>query len=194
MAPKYAQPAFNLTYSTPAIDIGSGYAKGIESAGQSLSKAITNVAGIYQQNQQANDMVDMLSKTKDAQGNPVLGQEEYQSLMGKSLGAKQQYIGQLLTNWGSQYQSMLEQQRQIAVAQATAAAQAPYRVQEIQTTGAEARKTAEASRAVTGGRPIVIGTNPNAASGTDRLGSGLKSALQSGDQGSVLNKKFGLGG
>jgi|SRR5215510_3606783 len=193
MAPKYAQPAFNLTYSTPAIDIGAGYAKGIETAGSALSKAITNVAGIYEQNQQANDMVDMLSKTKDAQGNPILDQETYQSLMGKSLGAKQQYIGQILTNWGSQYQSMLEQQRQIAVAQAAAAAQAPYRIQEIKATGTEARKTAEAERAVTGGRPIVIGPNPNAASGADRIGSGLKSALEANQQGSVLNKRFTLG-
>jgi|SRR5215469_7103824 len=193
MAPKFAQPAFNLTYSTPAIDIGSGYAQGIESAGKSLSSAISNVASIYQQNQQANDMVDMMSKTKDAQGNPILDQETYQSLMGKSLGAKQQYIGQILTNWGAQYQALLDQQKQIAVAQATAAAQAPYRLTEIQATGAEARKT-QAGKP--GAQQVIIGTPPpdNTATGAGRIGSPLRSAFDQANSGSVLYKKFGLGG
>jgi hypothetical protein len=194
MAPKFAQPAFNLTYSTPAIDIGAGYAKGIETAGQALSGAIKNVADIATQNQTANDLLSQLSQTKDAQGNALLDADTYKSLMGKGLGAKQAYIGQIMTNWADQYKSLLDQQRQIQVAQATAATQAPYRIQEIQATGAEQRKTAEATRAVTGGRPIVIGQpNPQSASGADRITSPLKSALQSG-QDSVLNKKFGLGG
>jgi hypothetical protein len=134
MAPKYAQPGFNLTYNVPSIDIGSGYAAGITSAGKSLAGAISGIMGgidpqtgqirqgILEQNQTANDLLDQLSKTKDAEGNPILSQDAYQSIMGKSLGAKQQMLGAYM----SQISSNIDQARLIAVAQATAAAQGKW--------------------------------------------------------------------
>lgn len=116
--PLVSQPAFNLSYDIRPQDIGSGYAAGITSAGQSIAGAISRVAGIAEQNQTANDMLTQLSQMKDPQGNPVLSKEDYESIMKKGLGAKHELAGELFGRFHSQYQSMLDQQREIAVAQA----------------------------------------------------------------------------
>jgi hypothetical protein len=86
-------PSFNIPYSVPLTDIGSGYAKGIETAGKSLSEAIGTVADIGKQNVDANDTLAALQQTG------ILKPEEYQAVMGKSLGAKQSMVGLYAGQW-----------------------------------------------------------------------------------------------
>jgi hypothetical protein len=80
-------PQFNLTYDVRPTDIGSGYAAGITQAGKSLAEAIGTVADIGKQNVDANDTLAALHQTG------ILSPEEYQAVMGKSLGAKQSMLG-----------------------------------------------------------------------------------------------------
>jgi hypothetical protein len=80
-------PSFNIPYSVPLTDIGSGYAAGISQAGKSLSEAIGTVADIGKQNIDANDTLTAMHQSG------ILAPEEYQAVMGKSLGAKQQMLG-----------------------------------------------------------------------------------------------------
>jgi hypothetical protein len=86
-------PSFNIPYSVPLTDIGSGYAKGIETAGKSLSEAIGTVADIGKQNIDANDTLTAMQQTG------ILKPEEYQAVMGKSLGAKQSMVGLYAGQW-----------------------------------------------------------------------------------------------
>lgn len=201
------QTVGNYSYTVPPIDIGSGYAAGITSAGKSLGQAITGIfggvnekgevqQGVLEQNQTANDMLTTLNQMKGPSGNKVLPDEVYQSLMGKSLGAKQQAIGMYQGQWQANMQAQIDQARQIALARATAAAQAPYRIQEIQESGAQQRQTQAVTQAVQGERKVVIG-NPNQQSTSDsasRITTSLGSALQKSGQPSILdpNYKFNL--
>ena len=86
-------PQFNLTYDVKPTDIGSGYAAGITQAGKSLSEAIGTVADIGKQNVDANDTLAALHQTG------ILSPEEYQAVMGKSLGAKQSMVGLYAGQW-----------------------------------------------------------------------------------------------
>jgi hypothetical protein len=86
-------PTFSAAYTTPLTDIGSGYAKGISQAGKSLSEAIGTVADIGKQNVDANDTLAALHQTG------ILSPEEYQAVMGKSLGAKQSMVGLYAGQW-----------------------------------------------------------------------------------------------
>jgi hypothetical protein len=98
-------PSFNIPYSVPLTDIGSGYAKGIETAGKSLSEAIGSVSQTYTQNRDADDMLTAM------QANKMITPEEYEAVAGKSLGAKQQLLGMYAT----QYASQQAQQRALAL-------------------------------------------------------------------------------
>jgi hypothetical protein len=80
-------PSFNIPYSVPLTDIGSGYAAGITQAGKSLSEAIGAVSDIAKQNVDTNDTLTAMHHIG------ILKPEEYESVMGKSLGAKQQMLG-----------------------------------------------------------------------------------------------------
>jgi hypothetical protein len=86
-------PTFNAAYTVPLTDIGSGYAKGIETAGKSLAEAIGTVADIGKQNVDANDTLAAMHQSG------ILKPEEYQAVMGKSLGAKQQMLGLYAGQW-----------------------------------------------------------------------------------------------
>src|SRR6267142_4911935 len=109
MADYLPAPSFNLGYTTPLTDIGKGYAEGISKMGESIGGTITGLLGginpktgetqqgIFGRNQYVNEMLDQLSKTKDAQGNPILSAEAYQSLMGKGLAAKEAMMGQYVS-------------------------------------------------------------------------------------------------
>jgi hypothetical protein len=159
-------------YSTPNVDIGSGYAAGITQAGKSISGAITGLlggidekgnvtSGILSQNQTANDMLSVMNQMKNPDGSKILGDDAYQSLMGKSLGAKQQALGMYQGLFQYNLQQSAEANRQIQVAKATAAAQAPYRLQEIQATGAQQIAAATAGREAAGERRITLAPPPN---------------------------------
>jgi hypothetical protein len=80
-------PSFNLTYDVKPTDIGEGYAKGITAAGTSIAQAIGSVSDIAKQNLDTNDTLTAMHQTG------ILKPEEYESVMGKSLGAKQQMLG-----------------------------------------------------------------------------------------------------
>jgi hypothetical protein len=86
-------PTFNAAYTVPLTDIGSGYAKGISQAGTSIAEAIGTVADIGKQNVDANDTLAALHQTG------ILSPEEYNAVMGKSLGAKQSMVGLYAGQW-----------------------------------------------------------------------------------------------
>jgi hypothetical protein len=86
-------PQFNLTYDVKPTDIGSGYAAGITQAGKSLAEAIGSVSDIAKQNLDTNDTLTAMHQTG------ILKPEEYESVMGKSLGAKQQMLGLYAGQW-----------------------------------------------------------------------------------------------
>lgn len=161
-------------YDVKPIDIGSGYAAGITSAGQAISKTITGLMGgidekgqvqqgILSQNQTTNDMLTLMNQMKNPDGSKVLGDDAYQSLMGKSLGARQQALGMYQGLFQYNLQQNAEANRQILVAKATAAAQAPYRQAEIAQTAEEARKTAVVGRESAGERHVTYAPPPNPA-------------------------------
>jgi hypothetical protein len=191
MAPKFQVSPGSFTYTqTIPSNFGEAYAKGIESAGKSLAGAVSQVGGMLEQNQTTNDLLTQFSQMKGPDGNPIISQEDYENIMKKGLGARHEMLGQVLTNFHSQYQNMLEQKRQIAVAQATAAAQAPYRMGEIAATGAQQRQTqaeeAEQKRKLLlqqpENRPVVIQQPSNTAAGADKIQSPLSITLNAGKQ------------
>jgi hypothetical protein len=86
-------PSFNIPFSVAPTDIGSGYAAGISQAGKSLAEAIGAVSDIAKQNVDANDTLAAMHQSG------ILKPEEYQAVMGKSLGAKQQMLGLYAGQW-----------------------------------------------------------------------------------------------
>lgn len=86
-------PQFNLTYDVKPMDIGEGYAKGIESAGKSLSDATKGVFDVMQRNQSANDMINTMAQAK------MIDPDVAKTLLGKSLNAKEQMTGMYANQW-----------------------------------------------------------------------------------------------
>jgi hypothetical protein len=80
-------PTFSGAFDVKPMDIGSGYAAGITEAGKSIAGAIGGIADIAKQNIDTNDTLTAMK-----QGG-ILKDDEYQAVMGKSLGAKQQMLG-----------------------------------------------------------------------------------------------------
>jgi hypothetical protein len=129
---------YTYTQTVPA-NFGEAYAKGITSAGQSIAGAISSIGQTYADNQTTNDLLTQFSQMKNPDGTPVLPEEDYHNIMNKGAGARKEMVGEIVGRFHQQYASMLDQQKQIAIAQGTAAAQAPYRLQEIRTTGEQQR-------------------------------------------------------
>jgi hypothetical protein len=124
MAPQFQVQIPAYTYNTPPIDIGSGYAQGIASAGKSIAGAISGVMGgvdasgqyqpgILEQSNTSRDMLSTLNQMKNPDGSKVLPDDIYQSTIGKSLGAQQSlvglYAGQYIENQAAARQVALEQ-------------------------------------------------------------------------------------
>jgi hypothetical protein len=119
MAPRYQVTIPGLSYNVPNVDIGSGYASGITSAGKSIAGAISGVMGginektgqyepgILEQNQTATDMLNTMHASK------IMTDDQYNSIAGKSLGAKQSmiglYAGQYIADQAAARQLALEQ-------------------------------------------------------------------------------------
>lgn len=101
--PLPAPQQFNLGYDVRPMDIGSGYAAGITEAGKSIAAAIGSVSDIATQNVNANDMLTAMHQSGK------LKPEEYEAVMNKSLGAKQQMIGLYTGDWVAN-QAMKRQQ------------------------------------------------------------------------------------
>jgi hypothetical protein len=91
-APSFGSLGFNVA----PMNIGEGYAQGITEAGKAAASTIGAVSDIAKQNMDANDTLTAMKE-----GN-ILPQDAYESVMGKSLGAKQQmlglYAGQYIAN------------------------------------------------------------------------------------------------
>jgi hypothetical protein len=101
-APDFGRIGFTVS----PMNIGEGYAQGIESAGKSIASAISSVSDIAKQNIDANDTLSAMRA-----GN-ILPQDAYESVMGKSLGAKQQmlglYAGQYIANQAAERAQALQ--------------------------------------------------------------------------------------
>jgi len=120
-------PTFGSGYTTPPMDIGSGYAAGIASAGKSLAGAISSLMGsvnpetgqvqegILQQGASAHQMIDILH------GAGIIGPDEYETLKTSNLGAQQKAIGMYAGMLTARYQNQLEMQKQAAAEQAAMA-------------------------------------------------------------------------
>ena len=94
-ATNYITPALgNETYTqVPPSNFGEAYAAGIGAAGKSLTDAISAVGGEYLQNRQADDTLKAMNQNK------ILSDDEYQSVVGKSLGTKQTMLGMYAGQW-----------------------------------------------------------------------------------------------
>jgi hypothetical protein len=139
---------FSLTYNTATLPIGNEYAAGIGQAGSSIAAALGKVTDIMSQSNAANDQIDMFSRLKDAQGNPLMSPEDRDALMAKGLGARQAFVGELMGRFSESYKSQLAQQQAVALeqlkAQSALAQQQLANVGAVQATqarGAEERKT-----------------------------------------------------
>src|SRR4029077_2702142 len=86
-------PTLSAAYTTPLTDIGSGYAAGITSAGKSIAEGIGSGSDIAKQNLDTNDTLTAMHQTG------ILGPDEYNAVMGKSLGAKQSMLGLYAGQW-----------------------------------------------------------------------------------------------
>jgi hypothetical protein len=86
-------PAFSAGYNVPLTDIGSGYAAGIKQASTSIAEAIGSVSDIAKQNLDTNDTLTAMHQSG------ILGADEYNSVMGKSLGARQSMLGLYAGQW-----------------------------------------------------------------------------------------------
>jgi hypothetical protein len=191
----------DLQYKVQNVDIGSDYAKGITSAGQSIAGAIKNVMGgdinpqtgevnqgILQQNQTATDFIHQMGQSG------AITPEMADSINQGSLGAKQKWIGLLSTTYAYRAQAAAEQAKAIAVAKGTAAATQPYTIAQIQETGAQAQKTAQAAREATGGRIIQIQPPAPANPANPALpipNNPLKKSLQQNQQNGGFNWSAG---
>lgn len=105
-------PSFSGAFDVKPTDIGSGYAAGITEAGKSVASAIGGVADIAKQNIDTNDTLSAMKK------GGVLSDDQYQSVMGKSLGAKQQmlglYAGQYLADQAERRSAALQMGKSVA--------------------------------------------------------------------------------
>jgi hypothetical protein len=89
-------PSFNIQAQVPTRDIGAGYAAGITQAGQALSQATSGVMDIMNRNQTANDTLTAMHQNK------MLTDDQYKSVVGKSLGAREQMLGMYAGQWIAQ--------------------------------------------------------------------------------------------
>jgi hypothetical protein len=160
----------DLQYKVQNVDIGTGYAAGITAAGKSIAGAIGSVMGgtnpqtgeyqpgMLEQNQTATDMLSTLHTMKNPDGTPVISEDTYNSVMGKSLGAKQSmvglYAGQYIANQAAQ-RALAAQRGQGAVEVSTAHQKLLDTYQMIKTGGA-------AGAAATGVNPGETAINPPA--------------------------------
>jgi hypothetical protein len=120
-------PTFPGGYSIPPTDIGSGYAAGITSAGQSIAGAIGAVMGGY--NQRTGELQEgILDQKKSSEQtiemlhtHGILDNATYEKALTSNLGAQQKIIGQYTSEYNMKLQSHLEQQNRMQQLSATQA-------------------------------------------------------------------------
>lgn len=140
-------PTFGDKFSVSPTDIGAGYASGITSAGQSIAGAIGAVMGginartgevepgVLDQKKSSEDLLDMMHM------HGMMTDDEYAKAKTSGLGAQQKFIGMASAEFNTKLQAQLEQQRALAVQQASNVG-AMARTQAGET-GAGARQAAE---------------------------------------------------
>lgn len=98
-------PSFNIPFSVPPMNIGAGYAEGIEQAGKSVAGAVGGVFDVMNRNRTVNDTLQAMNQ------NGILSNDAYQSVAGKSLGAKEQMMGMYAGQWIAQQAQNRELQK-----------------------------------------------------------------------------------
>ena len=93
MAEYLPAPQFTLAYDVKPMDIGEGYAKGIQTAGTALSKGAADVMDVLNRRQTAGDMLNVMNKSG------MLPDDAYKAVMGKSLGAQESMVGLYAGQW-----------------------------------------------------------------------------------------------
>jgi hypothetical protein len=145
-APDFGRLAFNVS----PMDIGSGYAKGIESAGRSLAGAIGSVLGtvnpetglaqegILDQKKSSEQQLGMM---KDM---GLIPNDVYEKMMTSNLGAQQKAIGMYTSKFTSDLAAAHEMER-ARLGESGAMARTQY-TQQAETQRAAAAQKAEADR------------------------------------------------
>ena len=98
MAEYEAPPSFaGVKYDIGNVpNIGAGYAAGISQAGEGIAKGVSGALDVMNRSRTADDMLQVLQQNK------ILSPEAYQSVAGKSLGAKESTIGMFAGQWLAQ--------------------------------------------------------------------------------------------
>lgn len=101
-------PSFNIGMNVQPMDIGASYARGMtagQAAGESLGKGISTAFDVMARNRTANDTLQAMNQSG------ILGDKAYQSVAGKSLGAKEQMLGMYASQWIAQQAQNRELQK-----------------------------------------------------------------------------------
>lgn len=165
-------PQFGDKFSVPPTDIGSGYAAGITSAGQSIAGAIGSVMGGYNQRtgevqpgildqkQSSEDTLDMMY----AHG--MMTQEEYEKAKSSGLSAQQKWIGQATSEFNTKLQAQLQLKQATMEQSAATGRQGLSSGTQVQTTQmqeqAALQRQREAQQAQVQLRKPFVVPNPNA--------------------------------
>ena len=106
MAEYLPAPTFpDVKYTAGTMDIGSGYARGIETAGKALSSAAAGVMDIMNRRNNANDMLKAMHQTG------MMTDDQYKAIAGKSLGAQESMLGMYAGQWIQQQAAERELQK-----------------------------------------------------------------------------------
>lgn len=106
MAEYLPAPTFpDVKYTAGTMDIGSGYARGIETAGKALSSAAAGVMDIMNRRQNASDMLNAMHQTG------MMTDDQYKAIAGKSLGAQESMLGMYAGQWIQQQAQERELQK-----------------------------------------------------------------------------------
>ena len=94
MSPSDLQaPQFNFRYDVQPMNIGEGYAAGIEQAGKGLAAGIGGALDVMNRSRAADDTLDVMKQTG------ILSNEQYQAIAGKSVAAKEAMTGMYANQW-----------------------------------------------------------------------------------------------
>src|SRR5215510_7086451 len=94
-----------IKYTAGTMDIGSGYAQGIQTAGKALSSAAAGVMDVMNRRNNANDMLNAMHQTG------MMSNDQYKAIAGKSLGAQEQMLGMYAGQWSQQQAQERELQK-----------------------------------------------------------------------------------
>jgi hypothetical protein len=163
-APDFARLNFNVS----PMDIGSGYARGIESAGRSLAGAIGSVLGtvnpetglaqegILDQKKSSEQQLGMM---KDM---GLIPQDVYEKMMTSNLGAQQKAIGMYTSKFTSDLAAARERANQAAEMSRQQVSESGAMARTQANITAEAQRAAAAQAAAAAKKPGLVLPQPPA--------------------------------